>query len=604
MSSKKDKLLESAQKFIAKGQIDRAIRDYEQIVDLDSADIRHRQKLAELLVRVNRKVEAIEEYEAISKQYSNNHFYLKAIAVYKQIQKLDPDNIKTTLTLASLNQKQGLIGNALAEYNLAVNHYLKAGSLPEAIEVIELMLAADPDNLNTHLKYAETYFAAGLRDKGYGEFTRLALLLRKRGDSAAFSRVCERVKNLYPDKKDFPDGLLKTEIKGGQADHAVDFSPRVAEEALTPEAVITTVPPVTPPPAKPIPLAAKEPSPVKPPPVAAKTPSPAEPPPAVKETPLPAEPPELPVDMSWEEEIELSLLEDEGMDFSRDDAGKEEAPIPTASESSEELLQQKRIDFSELEIDGMQEVAFAETESQPESELEEIQSLDSAYDVGEVLFESDELREIELEIEGPGISPVDLPDLTRTEPAAAGISEKVTEKEKEPAGIPPVKKKRKYDLDGQLNEFKKVLDDQVDKNDTETHYSLGIAYKEMCLFDDAIKEFQTAAQDPQRRIDCMTLEGICYRDKGDFDKAEEIFNNILSMPALTGEEIVSLRYELAILLEAVGRQNDALRLYRQIQSDSPGFRDTLKKIALLHGGDDAADQDEIELLELDVEEFD
>ncbi len=36
MASKKDKLLESAQKFIAKGQLDRAIRDYEQIVALDS----------------------------------------------------------------------------------------------------------------------------------------------------------------------------------------------------------------------------------------------------------------------------------------------------------------------------------------------------------------------------------------------------------------------------------------------------------------------------------------------------------------------------------------------------------------------------------------
>ncbi len=98
------------------------------------ADIRHRQKLAELLVRVNRKEDAIAEYEAISRQYSNNHFYLKAIAVYKQIQKLDPANINTTLTLASLNEKQGLTGNALTEYTLAVNYYLKDGSLPRRSE--------------------------------------------------------------------------------------------------------------------------------------------------------------------------------------------------------------------------------------------------------------------------------------------------------------------------------------------------------------------------------------------------------------------------------------------------------------------------------------
>jgi tetratricopeptide (TPR) repeat protein len=126
----------------------------------------------------------------------------------------------------------------------------------------------------------------------------------------------------------------------------------------------------------------------------------------------------------------------------------------------------------------------------------------------------------------------------------------------------------------------------------------------MCLFDDAINEFQTASQDPQRRIDCLTLEAVCYRDKGAFDKAEEIFDNTLSMEGLTVEGKVSLKYELAILFETVGRQEEALRLYRQIQKDIPGFRDAAKKITLLRGGGDAPEQDEADLLELDVEELD
>ena len=560
MASKKDKLLESAQKFIAKGQLDRAIRDYEEIVALDSADIRHRQKLAELLVRVNRKEDAIAEYEAISRQYSNNHFYLKAIAVHKQIQKLDPANIKTTLTLASLNEKQGLIGNALAEYNVAVNYYLKAGSLPEAISVIEKMLAADPDNLNTHLKCAETYFTAGLRDKAYGEFTRLALLLRNRGDDAAFGRVCERVKSLFPDKTDFPDGLLKTEGEGGNVVDAISFSSHVAEESSEPEAEAPHEPPATPSPAElPAPLA--------------ETPFPAEPPPAIQEALPPTEPLPPSNDMAWEEEIDLCLLEEEGMSFLQEDAGQEETPLPAASEPPGELPERDGVDFSDLEIGGIKVSA--------------------------------ELSTINMQIDGLRRTSGDrLPDLAQTEQIDAGIAEKVREKEREPAGIPPAKKKKKYDLDGQLNDFKRVLDDQIEENDTETHYSLGIAYKEMCLFDDAINEFQTASQDPQRRIDCLTLQGVCYRDKGAFDKAEEIFDNTLSLQGLTVEEIVSLRYELAILFETVGRQEEALRLYRQIQKDNPGFRDAAKKITLLRGGDDAPEQDEADLLELDVEELD
>ncbi len=591
MASKKDKLLESAQKFIAKGQLDRAIRDYEEIVALDSADIRHRQKLAELLVKVNRKEDAITEYEAISRQYSNNHFYLKAIAVHKQIQKLDPASIKTTLTLASLNEKQGLIGNALAEYNLAVNYYLKAGSLPEAISVIEQMLAADPDNLNTHLKCAETYFTAGLHDKAYGEFTRLALLLRKRGDDAAFSRVCERVKGLFPDKKNFPDGLLKTEIEGENAVDAISFSPQVAEEALEPEAEAPPVPLMTP-------------SPAELPPAAAETPLTEEPTPAIPEAPLPGSPLHPSPDMAWEEEIDLCLLEEEGMSFLQDDAGQEETPLPAASESSGELPEQDGVDFADLEIGGIREADFSEKEHQPEREPEEPAGQGGPFNAEGALTYSAELSTINMQIEGLRRTSGDKrPDSAPMEPIDAGTVEKVAEKEKE-AGIPLAKKKKKYDLDGQLNDFKRVLDDQIDKNDTETHYSLGIAYREMCLFDDAVNEFQTASQDPQRRIDCLTLEGVCYRDKGAFDKAEEIFDNTLSMQGLTVEEIVSLKYELAILFETVGRQEDALQLYRQIQKDIPGFRDAAKKITLLHGGDDAPDQDEADLLELDVEELD
>jgi tetratricopeptide (TPR) repeat protein len=307
--------------------------------------------------------------------------------------------------------------------------------------------------------------------------------------------------------------------------------------------------------------------------------------------------------MAWEEEIDLSLLEEEGMSiFKDDDARKGKTALPGALESAEELLKQNGIDFPTLKIVGIKETGFFETKHRWESEPEETLCQDAAFDAGGTSFESADLITINMQIEGLRRTPkVRLPDLAQTGPIDVGVADNVTEKES--AGIPLVKKRKKYDLDGQLNEFKKVLDDQIDKNDTETHYSLGIAYKEMCLFDDAINEFQTASQDPQRRIDCLTLEGVCYRDKGDYAKAEEILNNTLTMQGLTGAEIVSLRYELAILFETVGRQKDALQLYRQVQSDNPGYRDATKKIVLLHGGDDVPGQDEMELLELDVEEL-
>ena len=201
MSSKKDKFLESAQKFIVKWQLDRAVRDYEQVVALDPNDIRHRQKLAELLVRANRTMEAIGEYEAIGKYYADNGFYLKAIAVYKQVQKLDAEDIKTSLNLALLNEKQGLTGNALTEYGRVYSFFEKSGKRADALKILESMMAIDPENLATRLKFAEACLALGKKDLAYEDFSQVALLLKKRGDEDAFRQVSDRIRHLSPKKK-------------------------------------------------------------------------------------------------------------------------------------------------------------------------------------------------------------------------------------------------------------------------------------------------------------------------------------------------------------------------------------------------------------------
>lgn len=116
--SKKDKLIEDAQKLILRGQFDKAAKAYEQLLALEPAAINHRQKLAELLIKCGRNDDARKELETIGTHFSKNGFFLKAIAVYKQLQKLFPADISLSLTLAELNAQLGLIANSLSEYKL------------------------------------------------------------------------------------------------------------------------------------------------------------------------------------------------------------------------------------------------------------------------------------------------------------------------------------------------------------------------------------------------------------------------------------------------------------------------------------------------------
>src|SRR5467141_2762523 len=84
----KNKVIESAAKLIAKGALDKAVKEYQRVLELDPDDVRVLQKLAELYQRMNRKAEAADCFEKVARTYSQQGFYLKAVALYKQVLKV------------------------------------------------------------------------------------------------------------------------------------------------------------------------------------------------------------------------------------------------------------------------------------------------------------------------------------------------------------------------------------------------------------------------------------------------------------------------------------------------------------------------------------
>jgi tetratricopeptide (TPR) repeat protein len=524
LSSKKDKFLESAQKFILKGQLDRAIKDYEQVVILDPKDIRQRQRLAELLVRANRAIEAIGEYEAIGKYYSDNGFYLKAIAVYKQVQKLDPEDIKICLCLATLNEKQGLTGNALAEYGKVYSYYEKSGKLNDALKILESMVNIDPENLNTRLKFAETRYALGQKDDAYEDFSLVASLLKRRGDESVFAQIADRILYLFPDKKGQLDAL---------------------NGASAPDEAMLAVPPP----------AADE--------AAVQEDTPQEPPVAEEEVPL---------SLAGEEDaVSLGIDRDTAATHVAAESADVEVGAGRVSVMADEPEYPLEVDL-ELEIS---EDELADMGSLYGEDAADAGSLRGGADVGEAA-----------PVAGPaaeeGFVELTVDSLFEPETALVEMSGS--------AAGPDT-----YKPNGLFSGVKKGLEQQLDQGDTETRYNLGIAFKEMGLYDEAMTEFEAAAADPKRRIDCLTLQGVCCRDKGDFARAEALFRDGIALEGLSEEELLSITYELALLHEITGRTEEALAGYRQIEARQHDFRGTREKIARLQGGEDL---DELELVEL------
>ncbi|HET7293533.1 MAG TPA: tetratricopeptide repeat protein [Vicinamibacteria bacterium] len=129
-----------------------------------------------------------------------------------------------------------------------------------------------------------------------------------------------------------------------------------------------------------------------------------------------------------------------------------------------------------------------------------------------------------------------------------------------------------------FKEFKKGVDKQLGKEDYDTRYNLGIAYKEMGLIDEAIAEFQLAAKDEARLLECASMLGICFMDKGMPKLAMKWFEKGLETPNRRDEEYQALRYDLASAHEAAGDTQQALSLYTELYGQDANFRDVASKL--------------------------
>jgi tetratricopeptide (TPR) repeat protein len=132
-----------------------------------------------------------------------------------------------------------------------------------------------------------------------------------------------------------------------------------------------------------------------------------------------------------------------------------------------------------------------------------------------------------------------------------------------------------------FQEFKKGLEKELGDDDAETHYNLGIAYKEMGLVDDAIKEFQTSKVDPKRFLQSSTMLGVCYMDKGLHTLAIDVLKKAVESLKDKDESYWALSYELAEAYEKNQDLKEAVALYTSIYGWNAKFRDISDKMSLL-----------------------
>ncbi len=137
-----------------------------------------------------------------------------------------------------------------------------------------------------------------------------------------------------------------------------------------------------------------------------------------------------------------------------------------------------------------------------------------------------------------------------------------------------------FDLGALIGEFQKGVEAQL-SGDAQSHYDLGMAYREMGLLEQAVDSFRIAGQDPAYRERVVEMIGRCLLDQGCFDDATQAFEEALADPATDAVHQVSLRFLLGLSHEAAGRMQEALDEFERVYAAQPSFPDVAQKIRVL-----------------------
>jgi tetratricopeptide (TPR) repeat protein len=446
---KRQALIHQAEEWVRRGRPKRALALYLKVLKANRDDTRVLNRAGDLSARLSRNTEAVSFYKRAALLFSQQGFHDKAIALCKMIIRLDPTLIEVMETLAKLQAGQGMVHEAVSQYEAVAEYYRQGKQYARLIEAQQAIVELQPNDPSRRLELANLYQQHGRPHEALAQYRGISAVLISHGRAEEARQVCVKALAIDAGDLDFvAEALVDLSSSGhpGEAglllEAAIARNPeaRHLEDRLRSGAVVSVEEPAE---SEAFELPALE---------LPAVDEPAEPESAVTET-----------------EIELEV----------------ELPVSVEESSEEEVLADGG--------DGFIDIA-AELQAELEQE-EEWQAAEPA-------------------------SPLDTQSL---EEIVEGLSVEATA--------------------------------SAADEDCDTHFSLGIAYQDMELIDEAVGQFQKAAKDSRFLVECASRLARCFVDKGYPKLAVKWLEKGLESPTLVEEAAEKLRAQLTEVRRSIGEGN-------------------------------------------------
>jgi tetratricopeptide (TPR) repeat protein len=537
------KLKKKAAELEQKKHYEKALELYQQVLDSSRAadeerDVPLYNRVGDLHFRIGNTDEAISYYEKAVDLYAESGFFNNAIALCNKILRYAPSRSIAYYKLGLISAKKGFTSDAKQNFLEYADRMQKGGKLDEAFRALKEFADLCPGQDDVRLMLADQLVKADRKPEALEQLQRLYDTLEAEGRATEAAATVERMQALDPGFTPKKTAIPRQQKKEGLVFLDLDYLDDL------PSAKAATARP---------------------------------------DVPIPAEAPgQKDRGAGQLEGLELTALGSKG------EAGGGQTPPDRANLELVDIRPSvDPVELTPLESGPTSESAETPRASEVASEHASRQDKDDEDASVPVLHETslvDPLAGLDVISTGTtaaypvqtGEADDDFVDLARWyEEHRTPQSTRMVAHDEAPLD------NQQKDFAEMLDKFKQGVARSVDETDFDSHYDLGIAFREMGLMDEAIAAFQKATRGSSHRLRASESLGECFIERGQPAVAATILERVVEESALREDALVGVLYLLGRAAEELDKPGEASVFYQRVIAVDMGFRDAARRLSSL-----------------------
>lgn len=235
MAFDKDKILISARKYIDREQYEKALHEYEKILEVEPNDDRVLLYMAQCYEKSGRGTEAGQAYVKVSQCYRSQGAYQKALAVLKNAQRYLPEDDEVAVGMAELYNALGLQRDAVLQLEKCLQRCEQSQDQRGYLRILQMMVRVDSENVQIRAQYAKKLNESGDSDGARRQYALALAQLQNKEQFTDYVALSQDYLRLFPNDTEILSDLGNVYMRLGQYQEVVSLLSKLNPVERTPE---------------------------------------------------------------------------------------------------------------------------------------------------------------------------------------------------------------------------------------------------------------------------------------------------------------------------------------------------------------------------------